>query len=94
MNFSGDLTDDDIVWLWNNTFEGYRSLGLHNAYTDLHWRRIQRLAKDGKEKEAFDRARGDAWDLERRNAYLERNRHDSGRDDYRVEYGSWHADEV
>ena len=84
------LTDDDIIWLWANTFPGYRSPGLCTAYVELRMRQQQALAADGESKEALVRAQGEAWDLERRNKYLERNRNRS-RDDYRVEYGRYHA---
>ncbi len=62
--------------MWRNTFDEYRPDELLNAYQEIHWKRVKRLATEGKAKEAADRARGDAWDLERRNAYLKRNSRD------------------
>ncbi len=88
------FTDEDIRWLWRNTFEGYRPAELHDRIEWIHHeqRRVY-LAQKGMEeagKEAAVRAQGDVWNEQRRADYLRRNRNGSG-DDIRVEFGGWHA---
>jgi hypothetical protein len=68
------LTMEDLLWLMSKTFDGYRIDDFVNRYHDL---KMASLPKTSEMHMHWLREQNRIWELQRREAYMQRNKNKS-----------------